>query len=141
MYWEEGILSFYWGTFINLLGNTVSNILFFTIYADGKKRYNYSRENSSLFDTVFISMRAGVFTMLITNPIWVLKTRTMLHLNERSQKISGYKLTKEILSDMLSKEGTKALFWGYPISIFLSLYGMISMSIYETVLKAFDYTE
>jgi len=87
---EEGIASFYRGMFINMVGNTVSNILFFTIYADGKKRYNYSWETSDFYLTVFIAMRAGMLTMLVTNPIWVLKTWTMLHLNEWSNKISGY---------------------------------------------------
>ena len=82
MYKEEGLVAFYRGVYINMVGNTLSNLIFFTIYADGKKRYNYSRENSPFWLTAFISMRAGVGTMLITNPIWVVKTRTMLYLND-----------------------------------------------------------
>lgn len=42
---------------------------------------------------------------------------------------------------MYKKEGFKAFFRGFPISIFLSLYGMISMSIYETSCKTMGYTE
>jgi hypothetical protein len=42
MYLEEGLVSFYRGVYINMVGNTVSNMLFFSLYADGKKRYNYS---------------------------------------------------------------------------------------------------
>lgn len=90
MYKEEGIVSFYRGMYINMIGNCLSSIIFFTLLADGKKRYNYSRETSSLGLTTFISMRAGVLTMFLTNPIWVMKTRTMLHVNERSKKISGH---------------------------------------------------
>ena len=100
-----------------------------------------SREHSSNYDTAYISIRAGIGTMLFTNPIWVVKTWTMLHLNERSSKISGFKLTKETVLEMYRKEGLKAFLWGYPISLFLSLYGMISMSVYEITCRFFGYTE
>jgi hypothetical protein len=43
--------------------------------------------------------------MLLSNPIWVIKTRTMLYLNERSTKISGFQLTKETVAEMWNKEG------------------------------------
>lgn len=79
--------------------------------------------------------------MLVTNPIWVVKTWTMLYLNDTKKQISGLQLTKETIVDMWKKEGLPAFLWGYPISIFLSLYGMISMSIYETTCKFFNYTE
>lgn len=42
MYRNEGLTAFYRGVYINMIGNTMSNMLFFTLYADGKKRYNYS---------------------------------------------------------------------------------------------------
>jgi hypothetical protein len=79
--------------------------------------------------------------MLVTNPIWVVKTRTMLYLNEKQVKISGLQLTKETIRDMWRKEGPQAFLRGYPISIFLSLYGMISMTMYETTCKFFGFTE
>ena len=121
--------------YVNMVGNCLANVIFFGLFADGKKRYNYSRETSTLGETVFISMRAGMLTMLVTNPIWVLKTRTMLHFNEKTSKLSGPTLAKQTVREMYKKEGFKAFFRGFPISIFLSLYGMISMSIYETACK------
>ena len=123
-----------------MIGNCLSNIIFFTIYADGKKRYNYSRETSSLGLTTFISMRAGVLTMLVTNPIWVIKTRTMLYHNA-GQPETGWKLMTDTAKNMYRNEGPKAFFRGYPISLFLSLYGMISMTLYETSCKTLGYTE
>lgn len=42
---------------------------------------------------------------------------------------------------MYRKEGFKSFFRGYPISIFMSLYGMISMSIYERSCRMFGYME
>jgi len=141
MWREEGIVAFYRGVYINMIGNCMANILFFTIYADGKKRYNYSRETSSLGLTTFISMRAGFLTMLVTNPIWVLKTRTMLHHNEKGKAETGWKLVTDTAKGMYRNEGPQAFFRGYPISIFLSLYGMISMSLYETSCKVMGYME
>lgn len=46
-------------------------------------------------------------------------------------------MTKETIKDMYKKEGTAAFLRGYPISIFLSMYGMVSMTMYETILKFF----
>ena len=72
--------------------------------------------------------------MLITNPMWVVKVRTMLYLNDKALKEPGLRLLKTTIVDMYNKEGPKAFFRGYPISVFLSIYGMISMSLYETTL-------
>ncbi len=134
-------MSFFRGMYINMIANCVANMIFFTIYADGKKRYNYSREHSTLAETTFISMRAGFLTMLITNPIWVIKVRTMLYLNDKALKESGMTLLKKTVHNMYKEEGTPAFFRGFPIAVFLSIYGMISMSIYETTLQIAGYTE
>jgi hypothetical protein len=45
------------------------------------------------------------------------------------------------VAEMWNKEGIWAFLRGYPISLFLSLYGMISMSVYEITCWYFNYTE
>ena len=60
MYKTEGILSFYRGVYINLLGNTVANSIFFYIYGYEKKQWNYRRETAPLWLTAYISLKAAV---------------------------------------------------------------------------------
>ncbi len=82
-----------------------------------------------------------MLTMFLNNPIWVLKTRTMLYFNEKNNKLSGVKLIKETARDMYVNEGIRSFYRGFPISLFLSLYGMISMTTYETTCKFLGYFE
>ena len=38
---EEGVSSLYRGVIMNMIAGSIANSLFFYIYSDGKKRYNY----------------------------------------------------------------------------------------------------
>lgn len=60
MWKNEGYIAFYRGTIVNIAANMVSGGMFFYLFADGKKRYNYSRETSSMLLTTWISLRAGL---------------------------------------------------------------------------------
>ena len=44
---------------INFVAGSLANSLFFYIYADGKKRYEFNPNEPYSFKTLFISMRAG----------------------------------------------------------------------------------
>ena len=70
MWKKEGLVAFYRGMYINILANAISGGIFFSVYADGKKKYNYDRETSSIWLTALISLRAGLITMTVVNPIW-----------------------------------------------------------------------
>lgn len=56
----------------------MANCIFFYVYADGKKRYNYDASKPYSFNTLFISYRAGLVGMTLTAPMWTVKTRTVL---------------------------------------------------------------
>lgn len=142
MYAEEGIISFYRGIYINMLGNFCANILFFSIYADGKKRHNYNRETSSFLTTVWISARAGLVCMFFTNPLWAVKTRVILHQNNMGiGKVGGNQLLRETFRDMYKNEGGKAFYNGLPASLMLSVYGIVQMTTYEKFALFLGYTE
>jgi hypothetical protein len=69
--------------------------------------------------------------MSLTTPMWVLKTRLVLH---RSTSTSTEKfLIYKISRDMLVNEGVKSFFKGYVPSLFLATYGMIQMFSYENI--------
>jgi hypothetical protein len=135
MWKNEGLVSFYRGMYINILANAVSGGIFFGIFADGKKRYNYERETAPLWLTMWISLRAGLVTMTLVNPIWCIKTRVTLHWNELENKKSGVKLVKNTIAEMYRKEGAYSFFRGLSASMFMSFYGVIQMTVYEKLSK------
>ena len=55
MYKREGLNSLYRGVFINSFAGFVANSVFFYIYQDGKKWYNYDSNNPFSTKTILIS--------------------------------------------------------------------------------------
>jgi hypothetical protein len=79
MYVHEGLISLYRGALVNILAGSFANSVFFTIYADGKVKYNYDASNPGSWTTVIISLRAALVSMFVTTPFWVIKTRLALY--------------------------------------------------------------
>ena len=100
MYKTEGLISFYRGVYINLMGNSVANAIFFYIYGYEKKLWNYKRETAPMWLTAYISMKAAVISWAFTNPIWVIKTRISLNVASAENQLSGNQLTKSIVNKM-----------------------------------------
>ncbi|CAI2374329.1 unnamed protein product [Moneuplotes crassus] len=141
MYQTEGMVSFFRGVFVNFLGNSSANFIFFYMYAVEKRRWNYDRETSPSWVPAIISLESGVVACLITNPIWTVKTRLGLHLNTQGKALSGFGLTRKIVTDMWSKEGPTSFYRGFPAACLLSIYGVIQMTCYENLNKLFGYKE
>ena len=135
MWKNEGIVSFYRGTFANIVANSVSGGVFFFMFEDGKKVYNYTRETSPLWLTIWISLRAGLATMILVNPIWWVKTRVILHWNEKSNYVNGARLFAETVQEMYIKDGVKSFFRGMTASLIMSFYGVVQMTVYEKLCK------
>jgi K+-sensing histidine kinase KdpD len=79
MYRNDGLVSLYRGVLLNLVASSISQTLFFYIYSDGKKRYNFDAQKPNSWITAWVSLRAGIFSMALTTPMWVVKTRIVLH--------------------------------------------------------------
>lgn len=78
MYKTEGFGSLYRGVVINAVAGSVANSIFFYVYSDGKKKYNFDPEKPYGFNTMLISYRAGLASMFVTTPFWTVKTRVIL---------------------------------------------------------------
>jgi len=76
---EEGYLSLYRGVIINMVAGSIANSIFFYVYSDGKKRYDYDPRHPYSLKTILISMRAGLVSMFMTAPLWTIKTRMVLY--------------------------------------------------------------
>ena len=78
IYRQEGFLSLYRGVIVNLVAGSLANMAFFYVYQDGKKRYSYDQANPNSLKTVWISFRAGIISMFLCAPLWIIKTRMVL---------------------------------------------------------------
>lgn len=72
-------MSLYRGVLVNILVGTGANMIFFYVYNDGKKRYNYDPEKPFSLTTIMISLRSGITSMLLLCPLWTIKTRLILY--------------------------------------------------------------
>jgi hypothetical protein len=79
MYQKEGLPSLYRGVVLNLVASSIAQSIFFYVYTEGKHRYSYDENNPSGWTTALISLRAGLASMTLTTPMWVVKTRIVLH--------------------------------------------------------------
>jgi hypothetical protein len=72
---------------INLVAGSVANSVFFYVYTDGKIRYNYDPNNPNTLTTILISMRASLAGVVVTTPMWILKTRLVLYKEKHGVKV------------------------------------------------------
>eukprot|EP00347_Sterkiella_histriomuscorum_P013088 403366067 len=128
---EEGFSVLYRGVLVNMIAGSIANSIFFFIYSDGKKRYNFDPNHPYSLKTILISMRAGVVSMFLTTPMWTIKTRLVLYKEQTG--LNSLQATSKIITDMYKHEGIKGFYRGFVPSIFLSTYGIIQMFTYENI--------
>ncbi|CDW89152.1 UNKNOWN [Stylonychia lemnae] len=122
-----------------MIAGTIANSIFFYVYSDGKKRYNYDPKQPYSLKTIFISMRAGLVSMFLTTPMWTIKTR--LALFKEQTGLPSYLALQNIIQDMYRHEGIKGFYRGFLPSIFLSVYGIIQMFSYENINHLLGYNQ
>jgi hypothetical protein len=87
MYKIDGAQSLYRGVLMNIFAGSIANSAFFFVYTDGKKRYNYDPNNPYSLKMIWISWRAGLVSMALTTPLWVLKTRLVLYREQTASTV------------------------------------------------------
>lgn len=125
MYRIEGFAALYRGVAMNIVAGSIANSLFFYIYQDGKKRYEFDPNNPYALKTLLISYRAGIISMAVTAPLWTVKTRMALFKDHEQRKMSSRQIFRIIVSEMYHREGILSFYKGFIPSIFMSTYGVI----------------
>jgi solute carrier family 25 folate transporter 32 len=126
---EKGIIrGLYQGVTPNVLGNGMSWGLYLFLYntVDVLHNNESNRKTITFADRLIYSTIAGMTTITITNPIWVVKTRMCLQYSN-----VRYKNTFDCFRKIYQKEGVKALYKGLIPGYFGTIHGTIQFVSYE----------
>jgi len=137
---DRPVSALYRGLTPNLLGNATSWASFFFFKSrferaiacirssatrDGQKRENH---RLTPLDFFLASLLSGIATQLLTNPIWVLKTR-MLALDASAQ--GAYPSMLSGARQLLRDEGWKGFYRGLGVGMLAVSHGAVQFAVYE----------
>lgn len=131
----EGVRGLYKGVAPNLIGSGGSWGFYFFFYNTIKGWIQGGNSRMPLGPSwhMFAAADAGILTLLMTNPLWVVKTRLCLqytnekHLPERLR----YKGTLDAVVKIYSTEGIHGLYRGFVPGMFGVSHGAIQFMVYE----------
>ncbi|KAI5949559.1 FLX1 [Candida jiufengensis] len=118
---------YYRGLIPNLIGNISAWGLYFTLYAEFKKDLNLSNKSMNYF---LSSTLAGISTSILTNPIWVLKTRI---LSSSKNSKNAYKSVIDGIKQMLFQEGILSFWKGCLPSMVQVFQASLQFTIYDNM--------
>ena len=88
-------------------------------------------------DYTSLRFHAGVITLTLTNPIWVVKTRLCLTNTTNVPSYMHYKGLTDGLVNLFRYEGVRGLYKGYLPGLFGTSHGAIQFMVYEELKKAY----
>jgi len=127
---EGSYRALYRGLMPNMIGNSVSWALYFLWYSNIKDFIVQSRGHPALTasDYFLASGASGILTAVVTNPIWVVKTR-MLSTGKNAP--GAYKSIAHGTQQLWQSEGAKGFYRGLAPSLFGVSHGAIQFMAYE----------
>ena len=145
---ESVVRGFYRGLMPNMLGNSVSWALYFMWYGNIKDLIRASRARISpstklgkqelrSSDYFLASGLSGILTAVLTNPIWVIKTRM---LSTARNTPGAYKSISHGTLELYRTEGVRGFYRGLLPSLFGVSHGAIQFMAYEQLKNHFALT-
>lgn len=114
----------YRGLTVNVMGNATGWGLYFFFYGEFKARFLAHKQPTSL-DYLLTSAGAGVLSQILTNPLWVMKTR-MLSPDERA-----YPSITAGVKNILATEGLRGFMSGIVPGCFGVMNSALQFMLYE----------
>lgn len=114
----------YRGVGPNLLGNVSAWGIYFSLYSEFKNVMP-SNEGTATYFTA--STLAGMTTSIVTNPIWVLKTRILSTPNNEK----AYRSVADGIRQICNKEGVRTFWKGTVPSLFLVFQASLQFTFYD----------
>lgn len=132
---KEGIRGLYRGVTPNVWGAGTSWGLYFLFYNSLKNWLRDGDTNVSLGPGthLLIASQSGLLTLLITNPIWVVKTRLCLQYSNEKQ----YSGMVDCLFKIFQTEGIRGYYKGLVPGIFGVSHGAVQFMVYEELKKEY----
>ncbi|KAI9367550.1 mitochondrial carrier domain-containing protein [Aspergillus egyptiacus] len=142
MIWrEDGVRGLYQGLGPMLLGYLPTWAVYLAVY-DRSREYFYENTGSWWLSRGYASITAGACSTIVTNPIWVIKTRLM------SQSLRGtstegyrapwqYKSTWDAARKMYMQEGVRSFYSGLTPALLGLTHVAIQFPLYEYLKMAF----
>ncbi|KAI7736635.1 hypothetical protein M8C21_025720 [Ambrosia artemisiifolia] len=129
----QGLRGLYAGFYPAVLGSTISWGLYFYFYNSAKQRYMKNQDEANARIHLASAAEAGGLVCLLTNPIWVVKTRLQLQTPQHhGLPYTGF---SDALKTILKDEGWRALYKGLLPGLFLVAHGAIQFTAYEEFRK------
>lgn len=130
-----GVRGFYQGIQPNITLSAVSWGTYFLTYEWSKKRLSSSSGELSPLCQVLAALEAGTITMVISNPLQVLRTRMVLSSPSPSTSTSSTAMapasTISTAAAILQREGLGALFRGFSPNLIGVTHGTVQMALYD----------
>jgi len=126
----EGWRTLYQGLSPNLAGATLSWGLYFFWYDIIKHWQQRQPSQLTSIDYMVAAAEAGALTSLVTNPIWLVKTRMAMQLAGHPDAYNGL---IDGLRRVYASEGVRGLYKGFVPSLFSTLHGSLQFLAYENL--------
>ena len=107
---------------------------FFWNYEVAKKAHEQNG-TTTMKAVTLASIEASFMTTLITQPIWVVKTRMLLNVNKKISEMDNF---KKQVKEIHGQNGIKGFLKGLQLSLVLSFSGVVQMYVYEGAKILYD---
>ncbi|CAN7989124.1 unnamed protein product [Ixodes hexagonus] len=136
---EEGLVGFYRGVSPNCFGAGASWGFYFFFYNAIKAQMSSQRSASARLGPgqhMLAAAEAGIFTLIMTNPIWVVKTRMCLQYSTVKLPDSlRYTSMLDAFGKIYRHEGVRGLYKGFVPGVFGVSHGALQFMAYEEMKK------
>ncbi|KAF0852454.1 mitochondrial solute carrier family 25 (mitochondrial folate transporter) member 32 [Andalucia godoyi] len=129
----QGIRTLFSGLVPSLIGNSASWGIYLYLYSRIKS-WNAAHISNPLIVSFSSGVQAGVCSTLMTNPIWLIKTRLQLQ-NKTNHRYSGM---THAFKTIVREEGVAGLYRGIVPALFLVSHGSLQFMAYDELKRLFD---
>ncbi|GAA5930159.1 uncharacterized protein JCM15063_004731 [Sporobolomyces koalae] len=126
---HEGFKGLYRGLGPTIIGYLPTWAIYFFVYDQAKGRLSRIRGPDDAVSHITAAMTAGASGTILTNPLWVVKTRFMTQRPDSSDP--RYKHTLDALVRIYREEGPKAFYRGMLPSLFGVAHVAVQFPLYE----------
>ncbi len=140
--WSSGARTLYSGLGPSMLGASIAWGSYFYFYTWSKDRRRNRGGALSSMDHLMSGLEAGAIVSLVTNPVWVVKTRLQLQdrvpiapATSATSRVVAYDGAIDCFRSIAREEGIAGLYRGLLPSLLLVSHGAIQMAVYERLKK------